>query len=307
MSTNRHRHPNTNPSPNSNDEEDDDLPIGRVLSRREVLALFGSAGLAVLSAPLIQGVSTAAAAIAQTTPQAYLPIVNKGAETATPTPTATSIATATPTATATVVPACVVSPALTEGPFFNDDKINRSDIRANTADATSLPGVVSQGVLLDLTFQVSHVSNGACVAYQGVYVDVWHADAYGQYSGESSMGVNTPRQNFLRGYQVTDANGLATFRTIYPGWYMGRAVHIHFKIRASLNSNTTGVFTSQLFFDDSLSTQVYATNMPYNTRGARDTLNANDNIYAQSGGQTLLSLTQTVSGYSAVFPIGVNV
>lgn len=293
-----------NPQAVHDNEGNDDVLIGRVLSRREVLALFGTAGLAVLGAPVVQSVQAAAGEV---TPQAYLPIVANGVVTSTPSPTATATVTATPTTTATVLPACVVSPELTEGPFFEDLKLNRSDIRANTADATSNPGVVSAGVLLDLTFQVSHVSNGACVAYQGVYVDVWHADGYGQYSDESTMGMNTAGQNFLRGYQVTDANGLATFRTIYPGWYTGRAVHIHFKIRTSLNSNTTGVFTSQLFFDDALSTQVYAANAPYNTRGARDTLNSNDNIYAQSGGKMMLTLTQTAGGYSAVFPIGVGV
>lgn len=285
------------------EEEDDDVPVGRVMSRREVLALIGVAGLGVLGAPVVQSIRTARAAAGDATPQSYLPIVGNNLTQTTPAATSTAM----PTATSTVVPSCVVSPALTEGPFFEDFKLNRSDIRANTADASNKAGVVSEGVQLDLTFQVSHVSNGACVAYQGVYVDVWHADAYGQYSGESSMGINTPGQNFLRGYQVTDANGLATFRTIYPGWYMGRAVHIHFKIRTSLNSNTTGVFTSQLFFNDDLSTQVHTANAPYNTRGMRDTLNSNDNIYSQSNGQMLLTLSQSSSGYSAVFPIGVSV
>jgi len=292
------------PNPNPNDEEDDDIPIGRVLGRREVLMLLGGAGLGLLAAPVIQRVSAAGE-----TPRAYIPIVSKGAATATstPMPTATSTATATPTTTATVVPACVVRPALTEGPFFLDDKLlNRSDIRANTADAASNPSVVSAGAILDLTFRVSHVS-GACVAYQGVYVDVWHADGYGMYSGETSMGINTPGQNFLRGYQVTDANGLATFRTIYPGWYTSRTVHIHFKVRTSLGSNTTGVFTSQLFFDDTSTTQVYAANAPYNTRGTRDTLNTGDTIYAQGGSQMLLTVSRTASGYSAVFEIGVSV
>ena len=296
----------TKHQPNPNEEEDDDVPIGRVLSRREVLLLLGGAGLSVLSAPVIAHVSAAN----DVTPRAYAPIVSKAATTPTATlmPTTTSTVIATPTATTTVVPACVVRPALTEGPFFLDDKaLNRSDIRANTADAASLPGVVSAGVQFDLTFKVSHVSGGACGAYQGVYVDVWHADAYGQYSGESSMGINTPGQNFLRGYQVTDANGLATFRTIYPGWYVSRAVHIHFKVRTSLNSNTSGVFTSQLFFNDAFTTQVYAANAPYNTRSTRSTLNSGDNIYSGGGAQMLLSVAQTASGYGATFEIGVSV
>jgi len=299
------------------DGVDDDHPIGRILNRREVLMLLGGSGLAALSLPVISRRSTVSAAgnIAHDlTLRAYLPLVIKAGMTptatvtSTPMPTATGIATAVPTTTPTVMPMCVVRPALTEGPFFLDDaRLNRSDIRANTADAASKPGVVSQGATLDLTFKVSHVSSGACVAYQGVYVDVWHADALGQYSGESSMGINTPGQNFLRGYQVTDASGQATFRTIYPGWYPSRTVHIHFKVRTSLSSNTNGVFTSQLFFSDDFTSQLYASNAPYNTHAVRDTLNSADTIYAQGGAQLLVPVAQTSSGYSGTFELGVSV
>ena len=117
--------------------------------------------------------------------------------------------------------ACVLTAALTEGPFFVDEKLNRADIRTDPGT-----GAVAAGVPLALTFNVSRVANNACTPLTGAYLDVWHCDATGIYSD-----VDGSSQKFLRGYQVTDANGVARFTTIYPGWYRGRAVHIHFKLR----------------------------------------------------------------------------
>ena len=121
------------------------------------------------------------------------------------------------------MPDCVVRPELTEGPYFVDEKINRSDIRTDTTT-----NAVSAGVPLVLTFLVSQIGSSACTPLQGAQVDIWHCDALGVYSDVSGNSGN-----FLRGYQVTDANGQAQFTTIYPGWYRGRAVHIHFKIRTT--------------------------------------------------------------------------
>jgi protocatechuate 3,4-dioxygenase beta subunit len=114
----------------------------------------------------------------------------------------------------------------------------------------------------------------------------------------SDPGFNTKGQKFLRGYQVTDANGQAAFITIYPGWYSGRTVHIHFKMHPSENK----VFTSQLFFDDALSDQVFA-NALYASKGQRDTLNSRDNIYND---QLLLNVAQANKGYAATFNIGLQ-
>ncbi|MBI1877058.1 MAG: intradiol ring-cleavage dioxygenase [Chloroflexi bacterium] len=197
------------------------------------------------------------------------------------------------TPTATPVPTCVVRPEVTEGPYFVDEKLNRSDIRS---DPTT--GVVKEGALLLLTFNVSQVSSSGCTPLAGATVDVWHCDALGIYSDVSDPGFNTAGQKFLRGYQVTDANGLAAFTTIYPGWYSSRAVHIHFKIRTDSNYE----FTSQLFFDDALSDQVF-TQQPYAGKGQRDTLNSTDNIYDD---QLLLTVTQTSQGYTATFDIGLQ-
>jgi protocatechuate 3,4-dioxygenase beta subunit len=114
------------------------------------------------------------------------------------------------------------------------------------------------------------------------------------------MGFNTVGQKFLRGYQLTDASGLALFTTVYPGWYSGRAVHIHFKIRSG------GLeFTSQLYFDESLTDQVHSQS-PYNGKGRRNTLNSQDGIYQGGGSQLLLSAAPEGSGYGATFDVALQ-
>lgn len=131
-------------------------------------------------------------------------------------------------------------------------------------------------------------------------MDVWHCDALGAYSDVGS----TSGQKFLRGYQSTDASGNAQFSTIFPGWYQGRAVHIHFKIRTSLGGG--GVeFTSQLFFDESVISQVFAQS-PYSQKGRADTPNARDGIYQGGGSQLLLALAGEGTGYVATFDIALQ-
>jgi protocatechuate 3,4-dioxygenase beta subunit len=195
---------------------------------------------------------------------------------------------------------CVLTAALTEGPYFVDEKLNRSDIRT---DPTS--GAVSQGTPLDLTFNVSRVASSACTPLTGAYLDVWHCDATGTYSDVTgAVG-----RKFLRGYQITDGSGVAKFTTIYPGWYTGRAVHVHFKLRLFTGSTTSYEFTSQFFFNEAVTTTVYGQS-PYNSRGTRDTLNSNDNIYnsLSSSERTALTLqtSQNGNGYSGVIGLGVQ-
>jgi protocatechuate 3,4-dioxygenase beta subunit len=248
---------------------DDDKPVGRVLSRREVLALLGGAGAAVLA-----GTGFTRLGLSQLA----------------------GTATAIPAATGTALPACVVRPALTEGPYFVDEMLNRSDVRVEPSD-----GSVKQGVPLYLTFNVSLISGSACTPLEGAQVDIWHCDALGEYSDvQDQVG-----KKYLRGYQITDANGAAQFITIYPGWYRGRTVHIHFKIRTDPASDQGYEFTSQLFFDDNLTDQVH-TQQPYASHGQRDTRNDADNIYAQSDGMLTLQLVKEKDGYAAAFDIGLD-
>jgi protocatechuate 3,4-dioxygenase beta subunit len=265
----------------------DDVLVGRILTRREVLALLGT--------------TSAAAFVAACAPAAS----------GSPTPGATATAAdASPGATgagasASVAgaPSCIVRPALTEGPYFVDEGLTRADIRSDPGT-----GTVKEGLPLALTFAVSRISGGACTAFEGAVVDVWHCDALGAYSDVQDPGFSTSGQKWLRGNLVADANGSAAFTTIYPGWYQGRAVHIHFKIRTDAAASSGLEFTSQLFFDDSVSDQVYA-RAPYSQKGGnRSVRNDNDGIYRQSGGSLTLQLTgDPQSGYATTFPIGVQV
>jgi len=146
---------------------------------------------------------------------------------------------------------------------------------------------------------VFRVSSSGCTLLPGAMVDIWQCDAQGIYSGVQDRFADTRGQKWLRGYQITHAQGVAEFTTIYPGWYPGRTVHIHFKIRYQNRD-----FTSQLFFDDALSDRILA-NPPYAKAGTR-TRNANDGIYRNGGSQLLLNLTPSGAGYAATFDIGLN-
>ena len=191
---------------------------------------------------------------------------------------------------------CVVRPQLTEGPYFVDEKLNRSDIRTDPGS-----GAVRPGVPLRLTFRVSRsVRRLLRRRCSGAFVDVWHCDALGVYSDVD----NARGQRFLRGYQATDASGLAQFTTVFPGWYQGRAVHIHFKIRTSLTGGGQE-FTSQLFFDEAVIAQVHSQS-PYSQKGTRDTANTRDGIYQGGGSQLVLPIASEGSGLGATFDIALQ-
>jgi protocatechuate 3,4-dioxygenase beta subunit len=198
---------------------------------------------------------------------------------------------------------CVVTPAETEGPYFVDELLRRSDLTSGTSRA----GVLN-GLPLLLQIGVYSVSGSACTPLSGAQVDIWHADSGGVYSDISAQ--RTVGEKFLRGYLLTDQTGMAQFTTIYPGWYPGRAVHIHFKVRIYSSSGAkTYEFTSQLFCDDSVTDTVFA-GAPYNARGTRDTRNTSDSIYtAGGGGQKLMLALQRAtsgSGYQGTFSIGLQ-
>jgi protocatechuate 3,4-dioxygenase beta subunit len=239
----------------------DDIPVGKVLSRREALAFLGASG-----ALLFFGCSSSADATAP------------GGSTS----------------------SCLVRPELTEGPYYVDEELNRSDIRPDPST-----GTVQQGALLALTFNVTSAVSNACSPLANAVVDVWHCNALGTYSDVSDPGFNTAGQKFLRGYQITASDGIARFTTIYPGWYQGRAVHIHFKVRSSASLSSAYEFTSQLFFDDALTDRVHA-QQPYASKGQRDLRNSGDGIYNQGGSQLILNVSQTGDGYAATFDIALD-
>lgn len=205
---------------------------------------------------------------------------------------------------------CVPStPTVTEGPYWVDEKLFRSDVRT---DPTT--GVARAGVPLTLTIVVQNLSSSSRSALAGAYVDIWHCDAKGIYSDEATYNpgggtgnVTTTGQKFLRGYQITDSNGKVQFTTIYPGWYSGRTIHIHVRVRTYSGTTVLGNFVSQIFFDESINNTVLA-EAAYARTTARDTTNAADMVYAVAN-QTRMLATATGSastGYAASITMGVS-
>ena len=189
-----------------------------------------------------------------------------------------------PAAVATGAVACVLTPEMTEGPYY----LPGEKVRRNITEGR--PGT-------PLTLKLKVVNVSTCKAIKGAAVDIWHADAGGTYSGvQDSVGTT-----FMRGIQPTDAKGVAQFLTVYPGWYQGRTVHIHVKVH--LGGNV--VHTGQLFFPDTLTDTVYKA-APYNARGSRDTRNANDSIYVNGGKRSMLAMGRSGSGYVGAITMGVH-
>jgi protocatechuate 3,4-dioxygenase beta subunit len=181
---------------------------------------------------------------------------------------------------------CVLAPEQTEGPYF----IEGDKVRRNVTEGK--PGV-------SLSLQLTVVDVSTCQPIKGAAVDIWHCDAGGVYSGVSQQ--DTVGQTFLRGIQKTDAKGVATFRTIYPGWYPGRTVHIH--VRVYLGGSI--IHTGQLYFPDPLTDVVYKRS-PYNTRPSRETRNAADSIYRNGGSKSVLKLRKSGTGYLGTIAMGVQ-
>jgi protocatechuate 3,4-dioxygenase beta subunit len=241
----------------------DDGQAGSAISRREVLVLLGAAGAAMLA-----GYSSARSGFVRST----------GGK----------------------LPACIATPTQTEGPYFVDEHLNRSDIRVDPYD-----GSVKAGVPLTLGLRISSISNADCTPLMGAIVDIWHCDAAGVYSDATDPNFNTTGKKFLRGYQVTDENGGVQFTTIYPGWYRGRTVHIHFKVRAKTKAGRSYEFTSQLYFNDSITDRVH-THQPYASRGERTLKNDEDSIFRDGGRLLMLSLVESGQGYAAIFDVGLQ-
>jgi protocatechuate 3,4-dioxygenase beta subunit len=265
--------------------DDDDRSIGRIMTRREVLALMSLSSAAVIAAACAPGAISSATG---------------GATAAASAAITTASASASPAAVASSLPSCVVVPEVTEGPYYVDENLKRSGIRIDTADGSTVDGTA-----LRLDWVVSQVDGNACVPLEGVLVDVWPCNALGEYSDVSDGGFNTVGHDFLRGYQHTDANGAETISTIYPGWYRGRAVHIHFKIRTDAAASSGFEFASQPFFDDSLSDEIYSQGVCA-SKGPHDVQNADDNIYQGTQGLTLLTPAKDGDGYAATFEIAIQ-
>ena len=241
--------------------------VERQLTRREALGAAGAAGAALVASGGLGGV-----------------LARLGAA----------------PASAAAAACATLTPSMTEGPYWVDEMLRRADVRSNTSSASSNAGAAQAGVPLTLKIDVLDGDRG-CVPFNGAHVDIWHANAYGLYSDESGQQTgggttngNTQGQNFLRGYQVTgeDAgvaaspvDGQASFRTIWPGWYNGRAIHIHVRVRVYDASGAVATnYTTQIFFTDADNRTVLTGAAPYSTRSPQEdpTTNETDNVLASS-------------------------
>jgi protocatechuate 3,4-dioxygenase beta subunit len=171
----------------------------------------------------------------------------------------------------------VATPEVEEGPFFVDEELNRSDVITDTTRKS-----VAEGSPIAVHLTIYSLKGNSSEPLKGAHVDIWHADASGTYSDEASGDIqseNTKGQKWLRGYQVTGDDGVAEFRTIYPGWYENRTPHIHVKIRRfDSGTNKTHVFNTQLFFDEDTNNKMLD-RPPYSDRGARRIRNLWDGLY----------------------------
>jgi len=219
------------------------------------------------------------------------------------------------TAAPAAAAAVAVTPSMTEGPYWIDEMLRRFDVRANTASAAAAAGVAQAGVPLALKIDVLDAATGNPV--NGAHVDIWHANAQGLYSDEGNNA--TSGQNFLRGYQVTglDAgagstpvDGQVSFRTIWPGWYQGRAIHIHVRVRTYDGNDVATDYTTQIFFSDADNDTVLSGAAPYNTRSPRTdpTTDETDNVLTASAHATnVVPVAGSIAeGYAATFTIGLT-
>ncbi|HYJ10662.1 MAG TPA: hypothetical protein VEX18_16685 [Polyangiaceae bacterium] len=203
-------------------------------------------------------------------------------------------------------PECEAKNEATAGPYPNLSPLNRRDVRPNTTDVTT----PKDGAELLLRIKVMDL-DALCAPIEGAVIDIWQCDALGVYAGYGPF--STVGQDFLRGYQKTDEQGIAEFLTIFPGAYSGRSIHIHFSIRASegvlapnaSGSGTPDVFIAQLYFNDTDSYAVFEA-YPIYQSGSAITPNGLDGIFNLGGQDLLVSLSETMSGYAGEVTVGVS-
>ena len=193
---------------------------------------------------------------------------------------------------------CTVSPSETAGPFPTKVPANfvRKDIRD---DRTGVP------MTMNITIKNKTTS---CAALAGAVVDVWHCDKdgyYSEYGGAGMQSVNLTNVDFLRGRQTTNASGLAAFTTIFPGWYSGRAPHVHVHV---YNAAGKSLLVTQIAFPYAIANTLYTTGQAYGyTKGAQDTLNERDNVFSDGFTTELATVSGSPStGYTLTHTIVVN-
>ena len=185
--------------------------------------------------------------------------------------------------------ACATSPSETAGPFptKSPSTLVMEDIRSDRT-----------GIATTTTITIQNRNNG-CNALEGAIVDIWHCDKdgyYSEYGGTGMQSVNLTAVHFLRGRQTTNANGKVSFLTIFPGWYNGRAPHIHVHI---YDSTGKSLLVTQIAFPTAVCDTVYTTATQFYTKGKQDTSNTGDNIFADSLAKQLAVVTGNINdGYT---------
>ena len=220
--------------------------------------------------------------------------------------------------TTTTVSSCSLIPEETAGPYPGDGSnynsngianalslsgIVRSDIRSSVAGASG----VAAGIPLTLTLQLVNTAS-SCANLSGYAIYLWHCTRDGLYSMYST-GVTG--ENFLRGVQVTDSNGKATFLTIFPGCYAGRMPHMHFEIYPTLASATGSgnkLRTSQIAFPTATCSEVYATSGYASSAANLAGISfATDNVFSDGTELQMASISGTpTNGYSASLVVGMS-
>jgi protocatechuate 3,4-dioxygenase beta subunit len=262
------------------------MSVENPITRRQAVRAAGAAGAAFMAVPpLLSGLLTPATAQAATA-------------------------------------AAKLTPELTEGPYWVNTMLHRSNVLAN-----SHGGSRQQGVPLKLYINVLDTSAKRPV--NGLAVDIWHANAHGVYSDESSQQAgggtssaagDTSNDNWLRGYQITGkdkglqqhpVHGQVSFETIWPGWYTSRAIHIHVRVRKlSTSGATIAGYTTQIFFSDADNNRVLTGAAPYDSRSPQKdtTTDENDTVLQSSDRVTnIVSVKGSIRrGFAATFNIIVD-
>jgi protocatechuate 3,4-dioxygenase beta subunit len=178
---------------------------------------------------------------------------------------------------------CALFPEAVEGPYYLDPRLVRSDITEGR------PG-------LPIRLRLRIIAGNQCLPLQGARVDIWHADCDGIYSGFAGQGdrrnVSSRNKTYLRGTQFSEADGLVEFRSIFPGWYLGRTPHLHIKVFADKATAVTG----QMYFTDELSARIYREHPAYAARPRADTTNQADFIFRSSERKGGIVLTTRLEG-----------
>jgi protocatechuate 3,4-dioxygenase beta subunit len=204
---------------------------------------------------------------------------------------------ASPASTHATTGDCITSPSETAGPFPTKSPASQvlTDIRSDRTGVSMIASITIKN------------KNNNCAALSGVIVDIWHCDKdgyYSEYGGTGMQSVNLQSVHFLRGRQTTNEEGIVSFQTIFPGWYSGRAPHIHVHV---YDATGNSLIVTQIAFPKEVCDTVYTTATQFYTRGTQDTSNASDNVFADSLASELSTVTGSVAnGYMLAHAIVVN-